>query len=158
MGRFTLFCLFLAVSLIIGYLLFGLTPYIVAEDSMDPNLKEGDVVLVDRLLWRLRRVPKEGVITFYTNGKTIIKRVVLVEEQSVKIDENYGIYIHGEYLPLNPNLNWSIQDGYLYIPKDNYFMLGDNLAVSLDSRHYGLIDKKYFNGAVLGVLYHENRN
>lgn len=157
MPRFFLACLFLTVSLLIIYLTFGLKPYTVAEDSMVPSLREGDVVLVDRVFWRLRKLPENSVVTFLTEGKTIIKRTVLVEKQAVKIDDNYGILIRGHYLPLNPEANWSIQNGHLHIPKNNYFMLGDNLSESFDSRHYGLIDRAAVDGTVLGVLYHENR-
>lgn len=123
---------------------------------MDPLLREGDIVLVDRLFWRLGGPKADSIMTFNENGKTIIKRTVLLENQSVKIDENYGIYIHGRYLPLNPQVDWAIEGGYLHIPENNYFVLGDNLSESFDSRHYGLINKKRISGTVLGVLYHES--
>ncbi len=156
MSRLWLPLLVLAAAIIISYLLFGIAPYTISGDSMDPLLREGDVVLVDRVLWRLGGPRENSVMTFYDNGKTIVKRTVLLEKQSVKIDENYGIYVHDRYLPLNPQVDWAIEGGYLHIPENNYFVLGDNLSQSFDSRHYGLINKKRINGTVLGVLYHES--
>ncbi len=156
MARLWLLGLILASALIISYLLFGLRSYTISGDSMDPLLCEGDIVLVDRIFWRLGGPKENSLMTFSNNGKTIVKRTVLLENQSIKIDENYGIYIHGRYLPLNPQVDWAIEGGYLHIPENNYFVLGDNLSQSFDSRHYGLINKKRINGAVLGVLYHES--
>ena len=58
--------------------------------------------------------------------------------------------IGSEYIYEGFNKNWNKDNfGKLIIPKDKYFVIGDNRDNSEDSRYIGLIDKKDFVGVVI---------
>ncbi|MGL4523983.1 MAG: signal peptidase I [Spirochaetia bacterium] len=156
MQRLALFLLIISSVIVASYFGFGLSSYRVLENSMTPGIQEGDLIIVDKIFWKLREPKMNSMLTVYNKGNPIIKRAVLVGEQNIKIDKDYGIYLNGDYLPLNPSVNWLIKDGYLYIPKNDYFLLGDNLNNSLDSRHYGLVHREHVIGHVLGVIHRGN--
>ena len=93
----------------------------------------------------------------------IVKRVIAVGGQSVRIDYNESkVYVDGKVLDepyildqtmYEPGGDLSIQE--LEIPEGHVFVMGDNRNNSSDSRHYqlGAIDNRYILGKVVTVLF-----
>ena len=135
----------------------GKTRVEVDGHAMEPTLKSGDVVFADPI----NGVPKNGEIiviqkkTGYT--KPIIKRVIAVEGQSLRFDyENERIFVD-EMQISEPYIKETTFSGIYcedsipkVIPEGKVFVLGDNRAVSLDSRSskIGLIDVNEIIGVV----------
>lgn len=138
------------VGLIANYFLY--TILIVKGDSMLPNYKDGDIMVVDRIEYRLSSPQRYDAIALYFPGeveKKFIKRIIGLPGDNVTIANNH-ILIDGQ--PLNePYLNNQVltrPDMTLHLNSDEYFVLGDNRDVSSDSRIWGPLPKNYIIGHV----------
>lgn len=78
-----------------------------------------------------------------------------MREKGVKTDK--VVYkskegIMGEFKWMKKDSAWTIDNfGPLKIPKDCFFVLGDNRHNALDSRFVGFIKKENYKGSVLGI-------
>lgn len=85
-----------------------------------------------------------------------VKRLVAVGGQTVQIRDG-DIYVDGqplegerfdrEYISNAPGLQYGVEP--TLVPRDHYFMLGDNSANSLDSRYWGFVRDR----RIIGVPY-----
>lgn len=113
----------------------------IAGDAMSPALKNGDVLLVNRLVYNARKPERGDIIAFKPGGNKNahyrIKRVAGLPGETVQI-KNGQVYIDGEIL---------VKDVYCYdittpgvaekpveLGENEYFVLGDNHQSSDDSR------------------------
>ena len=151
-----------AVHLLIAVLLIFLLIFriiIVSGDSMRMTLVDGDYLLLLNNLFYHQ--PDQGDVVViskesFDNGAPIVKRVIATEGQTVDIDFDAGIvYVDGEALQEpyinNPTHN-NLGTGFpLTIAEGCIFVLGDNRAVSRDSRDpiIGQIDKREVLGKAL---------
>ena len=125
---------------------FGLVWYFgqkvsVIGDSMNPQLENGDITLINRLVYNMRKPKKGEVIAFKPNGNEnshyYIKRVIGLPGETIE-------YVHGEILidseAIEEDYNTTkIEElGLLEEPitlgKEEYFVLGDDRQNSEDSR------------------------
>ena len=112
----------LAVFFVVLFKVF-LLPFNVSGQSMFPTLDDGDRIFVNGL----DKTPGKGQIIVFKKGKIpLVKRVAGVPGDTIEID--------GEKTE---------------IPEGKYYVLGDNSEVSLDSREFGLIDRKAIKGTML---------
>ena len=115
---------------------------LVQSISMQPNLVEGDLVLVNRLAYRFGQ-PQHGDVIVFENPVNpddvpYIKRVIGLEGDVVRIEAGV-VYIND--LPLSePYLKTStLQGGVYQVPPDGLFVMGDNRNNSSDSRQWGMV-------------------
>lgn len=167
-------CVLLAVSVVVFCLTFVFRLVEVDGKSMMDTLENADKVVVTDMFYK----PHNNdiiVIAHATNySHPIIKRVIATGGQTVKLDyDNEKIIVDGaelsedyikgttfsnngskdsNYLPADENGNFVIPEGKL-------FVLGDNRAVSLDSRspEIGLIDVNDVIGKAQFVVFPFNR-
>ena len=112
-----------------------------AGDSMSPVLKNGDVVLINRIVYDARKPRRGEIIAFRPNGNEnahyCIKRVVGLPGETVQIKDG-KIYIDGKVQKKNvytSDLDFAgIAEKKLTLGDTEYFVLGDNSAGSDDSR------------------------
>ena len=110
-------------------------------DSMEPMLKNGDVVLVNRIIYNASRPKRYDVIVFKPNGNEnanyYVKRIVGLPGETVQIMDGY-VYINGEQLeePVNATAveDPGLAEEQIVLAGDEYFVLGDNRSASEDSR------------------------
>lgn len=146
----------LCVVALLLYVIFGLwlTPVRVAGDTMLPALRDNQVLLIDRAA-RFWKAPMRGDVVLLDDplgtGR-LIKRVVALPGETVDIKGGY-VYIDGCPLDESAYINLSGPVGdmdAITVPEGHVFVLGDNRAISYDSRTEGVGCIPYTN--ILGVV------
>lgn len=114
---------------------------IVSGDSMLPTLKDGDVMLVNKVIYRIAEPQKGDVIAFNFNdngvNKRFIKRVIGQPGDTIDIRDG-SVYVNDEELK-EPYVHVVTMEGTAYaypytVEEDSFFVLGDNRNRSRDSR------------------------
>lgn len=153
MKRPKLICIIILLFLIVvlnGH--FVAAPFLVRGWSMEPNIEDGDRLIVDKISYCFREPKRGDVIVFkYPDDplRCFIKRIIGLPGEEIKIEGqkvfviNRGveIEIQEDYLPekvfMGSNLN-------INLGEDEYFVLGDNRILSFDSRQWGALPKKSY--------------
>lgn len=130
-------------------------------DSMSPVLRNGDVVLVNRIVYNATTPKRGDVIAFKPKGNEndhyYIKRIVGLPGETIEIIEN-RVYIDGERLEEDyetTNIDdVGVVDEKLKLAGDEYFVLGDNREQSEDSRDadVGNVKREYIYGKAWFVI------
>ena len=130
-------------------------------DSMSPVLRNGDVVLVNRIVYNATTPKRGDVIVFKPKGNEndhyYIKRIVGLPGETIEIIEN-RVYIDGERLEEDyetTNIDdVGVVDEKLKLAGDEYFVLGDNREQSEDSRDadVGNVKREYIYGRAWFVI------
>ena len=110
--------------------------------SMSPALDNGDVTLVNRIVYDMSSPRRGDVIAFYPNGNEeshcYIKRVVGLPGETVEVKKG-KVLIDGEPLKENYKVTTVKELGRLEEPitlgENEFFVLGDNRENSEDSRY-----------------------
>lgn len=130
-------------------------------NSMNPSLKNGNLMLVSGCLYE----PEAGdVVVFkkdeYNPNKALVKRVIATEGQVVNIDFETGeVVVDGVALDEDyiSELTHNKLDfiGPQTVPEGCVFVLGDNRNASTDSRkkEIGMVDKRLIIGKAYMVIY-----
>lgn len=123
--------------------------------SMEPTLINGELVIVNKLSYRLGEPTRGDIIVFHfpvDPSQEFIKRVIGLPGDQVSIHDG-AIYVNGQRL-YEPYL--SIQPRYLgnwIVAEDQLFVLGDNRNNSLDSHNWGTVPIEYVIGKALFVYW-----
>jgi signal peptidase I len=136
--------------------------------SMQDTLQQGDRVLVLKLL-----KPKRFAVVLVDDpeeGGTDIKRIVGMPGDVVSMvphtaNSGWSTVIHGSQLYLNsqpyeePYATSVIPSSLppMRVPKESYFVMGDNRDDSTDSRRYGPVKKEHVRGVAVAVVFPINR-
>lgn len=131
---------------------FIVTPAVVDGQSMEDTLYSNNVVILNKLDYKLNDIKRFDVVVLKYNGEKLIKRVIGLPGEHVEYKDG-NLYIDG-FLIEDTYGKTGTDDfkletlGYLNIPGDMYFVVGDNRSNSADSRILGLIKKEDILGSV----------
>lgn len=151
---------FISASILILIITFVFTMVIVDGRSMQHTLESGDKIIVTKMGYQ----PKDGdviVVGKSEDGysKPIVKRVIAIEGQTLKIDfENQQVIVDGKVLD-EPYISSETIEGTAEIPEvipEGYvFVMGDNRYISMDSRYkdIGLVNVDDIVGKAVFVLF-----
>ena len=129
---------------------FIVTPIKVDGNSMHPTL-EGDEIM---LLNKLGHIDRFDIVVAKIEEKdnNFIKRVIALPGETIEIKDN-KIYINGEILDDDFGYGITYNIDAITLGNDEYFLLGDNRIISLDSRSFGPISKKEILGTTDFVMF-----
>ena len=165
-----------ALGLALGIQAFLVKPFRIPSESMVPTLAVGQRVLVDRVALRLSDPSRGDILVFKPpagadentcggrhpegtacskptskrSDTNFIKRVVAVGGDRLTVRAG-RVYIDGKLQKesfIRPDDECSICNlpRPITIPKDHFFMMGDNRGESADSREWGPVTKKWLIG------------
>ncbi|AZB42653.1 signal peptidase I [Bacillus sp. FJAT-42376] len=142
-----------AVLLAFSIRVFIFEPYVVDGDSMDPTLKNSEKLFVNKAIHYIGEFKRGDIVII--NGKEnkehYVKRIIGLPGDTVEV-KNDVLYVNGKEVKepyLNSNRKAAEASGLqltndfseVKVPKDRYFVMGDNRLVSMDSRTgLGLIE------------------
>ena len=136
--------------------IFGIS--IVEGNSMRPAFYPGDLVIYRRGVPKQLEIGDVLIIhSWLDQDKGYIKRVAALAGDIVNVDEKGYFVRNGEPVKENEILHGyqqsSSEISYPYrIPDHEYFCMGDNRPVSLDSRAFGTLKEKQILGKVIAVV------
>ncbi|HZB97946.1 MAG TPA: signal peptidase I [Candidatus Sulfotelmatobacter sp.] len=110
----------------------------VEGESMEPNLHNGEYILVNKVDYLLHSPQRGDIVVFHAvpagePDRDFIKRVVGLPGDSVAV-KNQTVYINGKplherYIEATPDYTFPLRK----VPPGDYFVLGDNRRNSFDS-------------------------
>jgi len=159
---------YILIAVLIGLLLvvFVIQRNSVIGDSMVPNFHQNDQLLVEKVSKLFDGIGYADIITVKTDelsghegGPNIIKRVVGLPGDTIEIRTD-GVYRNGELLDESAYLPSSVTTeirnlafAKVTLAEDEYYVLGDNRPISLDSRSFGPVKLDHVIGRVLIRFY-----
>ena len=160
---------------------FVIQAFKIPSSSMEPTLLVGDHLLVSRLSY-VMKVPFTDIVLLHLGNpsrgdvivfrypvdrsKDFIKRVVAKEGDTVEIKDKV-VYLNGQKMD-DPHAcfaedsiipaAFSQRDNFgpITVPKDSYFVMGDNRDRSLDGRFWGFVKSEDLVGRALIVYFSWN--
>jgi signal peptidase I len=147
-------------AVVVGLRLFVITPFSIPSPSMEPTLMVGDAILVDKVSWRLAGIERGDVVVFRGEGgfagvdpdhDFYVKRVLALPGDEVRAGTDGVLVVNGSRLAEGYTAGASVPFGPVTVPPDHLFVVGDNRAVSYDSRHRGPIPYSSVVGTVTAV-------
>ena len=136
---------------------FLVTPAIVDGRSMDDTLKNNDLVIINKLVYRIKDINRFDVVVVKNDQDKdkIIKRVIGLPNETI-IYRNNKLYINNK--EVKTNIKFKDTEDFEYTTKKNeYFVMGDNRPVSKDSRYLGAFNRKKILGRVSLRLFPFNK-
>ena len=133
---------------------FIVTPVIVSGGSMNPNLNNGELLLVRKIGYNNSSIDRFDIVVVKVMNdagkeEEIIKRIIGLPHEHISYKNN-KLYVND----INIEENYKFRNTYDFnleeicscssVPENKYLVLGDNRPISKDSRtkSIGLIDEK----------------
>ena len=149
----------IALVIVIPVRYFLFQPFLVNGQSMEPNFENGDYLIIDEISYRFHDPQRGEVIVFRAppNPSTrYIKRIIGLPGETIEIKEGKVFVIKentevlDESAYLSSSVKTLVQSGpqKVTVPENSFFVLGDNRAVSSDSRTWGLLPRENIIGRV----------
>jgi signal peptidase I len=169
-----------AVAIVLAIKAWAINPYRIPSSSMEPTLhcaqpgmgclaRFSDRVLANRFIYHFRDPRRAEIVVFDTPpaakercgaGGVFVKRVIGLPGELWE-EKNGFVYINHRKLdePYIKSDRRDLSGTYAArrIPKDQYFMMGDNRQSSCDSRVWGTVPRKQLIGEVFFTYWPPNR-
>lgn len=130
--------------------------------SMYPALDDKDLLLVEK--YDTTNISRYDVVILRVKDESdkninIVKRVYGLPGETVEIHSDGSVYINGVRLPdehqilNNSSSNEDLVEYKTVLQIGQYYVLGDNRDVSLDSRYYGPFSRNDIKGVLIKKLF-----
>ncbi len=166
--------LLVALLIALGVRAFVFQAFFVPSSSMEPTLQIGDRILVDKFDFNYHSIKPGDIVVFSTppaahrdcstEDGDLVKRVVATGGQSIKSSGNEVLIRnpHSEkwkalpesYFPDNGrNTPLGQPISRFTVPRNDFYVLGDNRTISCDSRIWGALPGSDIVGRVVAVIW-----
>ncbi|MGP4106621.1 signal peptidase I [Virgibacillus sp. L01] len=153
----------LAIVLAFLFRSFLFASYVVDGESMEPTLYDGNLLMVNKVVYDLKDVNRFDVIVFHASKKDdYVKRVIGLPGDEIEYKDD-KLFINGKYVkenfleslkkmdeikPYTNDFTLEEKTGETKVPNGNLFVMGDNRESSLDSRTFGFVSVNKLVGKV----------
>lgn len=123
----------------------------IAGTSMEPNLNDGDIVL----LVKTDKLETGDLCAFYYSNKILIKRVIATPGDYLWLEDDGTVFVNGTELQepyLTEKALGECDISFPYqVPENAFFMMGDQRETSIDSRSsvIGCISSDHIIGKIV---------
>lgn len=114
--------------------------FTVSGQSMESALSDGDTISINKDY----TLDRFDVVVFKFNDTTYVKRVIGLPNETVMYSDN-KLYINNELIE-DPYNDGNTEDFSITLKDGEFYCLGDNRAVSTDSRKLGRMLESYIIG------------
>jgi len=131
---------------------FIITPAIVNGDSMEKTLKDGEVMIVNKMFMKIDKLSRYDIVVIEKGDEYIVKRVVGLPGEHIVYKDNK---LYADDLLITSELTFEKTKDFevFQVPANSYYVLGDNRDVSSDSRTFGSVNESLIVGKVNFVLF-----
>ena len=134
---------------------FLFTPIKVNGTSMYPTLEPNYFMILNKIGLN-KGLNRWDIVVVKENKKYIIKRVIALPGESVAYIDGM-LYINKREVKDNYSLSKTNDFSEIYLKDNEYFVMGDNRAVSADSRMIGPVNKDEIIGKTSFVFFPFNK-
>lgn len=132
---------------------------VVPSGSMEKTIMTGDRAVTSRLAYLFKNPQRGDIIVFpFPDDEKVdyIKRIIGLPGETIEGKDGY-VYINGKKL-VEPYVTSLLEAdfGPYVVPKNSYFMMGDNRGISEDSRYWE--DKFVKRSKIIGKALFKYRN
>lgn len=111
---------------------------IVEGSSMFPTLEDGERVLFNKAIYIITEPDYDDIVIVQRPERNYVKRVIGLPNDVVEVRDNV-LYVNNKakgqsYIDVNA-IKGTRNFGPLPVPEESYFVMGDNRAISKDSRN-----------------------
>ena len=143
------------IILIIAVILirtFIVTPIRVNGPSMDKTLKDGEIMILNKIA----KIKKNDIVVVEIPNDKIIKRVIAIPGESIYCKDGI-VYVNDKEIEENYTSSETEDFEKVFLKDDEYFVMGDNRKVSMDSRKLGPIRKENIIGKTSLIIFPINK-
>jgi len=134
----------ITIILVILLKLYIVTPIRVNGESMYDTLVDGDIMILNIIDYKMHGANRFDIVVVDEGSEYLIKRVIGLPGETIEYKDNQ-LYVNGK----------KVKDSYgkditgdfkVKVPKNSYFVMGDNRTNSVDSRRLGAFSKDKIKG------------
>ena len=131
---------------------FIVSPIRVNGSSMYKTLHDKDIMILNEMAYYFDDIKRGDIVVVKEKKELIIKRVIGLPNETVECKDGV-IFINDKKLTETYVNGTTDEFEKVELGDDEYFVLGDNREVSLDSRVYGAYNKSDIKGKANFTIY-----
>ena len=135
--------------------IFFFSPIRVNGTSMHPTLQDQEFMILNKISLK-QGINRFDIVVVQENNKYIIKRVIGLPGESVMYKDS-KLYINGKVIEDNYSKTTTNDFDNVVLGENEYFVMGDNRAVSSDSRIIGPVNIKNIKGKTNLIIFPFNK-
>ena len=135
---------------------FVVTPIRVNGPSMNDTLKNNDIMILDEISYKFSGIERFDIVVIKYDDDFLIKRVIGLPDEEIEYKDNI-LYVNGKKVKENFSHAETEDIEKIKIPKNEYYVLGDNRINSTDSRIIGTVSIDDFLGTTKFTIFPFNR-
>ena len=135
--------------------IFFFSPIRVNGTSMHPTLQDKEFMILNKISLK-QGINRFDIVVVQENNKYIIKRVIGLPGESVMYKDS-KLYINGKVIEDNYSKTTTNDFDNVVLGENEYFVMGDNRAVSSDSRIIGPVNIKNIKGKTNLIIFPFNK-
>lgn len=145
----------ITIILVILIKRYIVSPIKVQGDSMKDTLHNNDIMILNIIGYRFSKIERFDIVVIDKGNEYIIKRVIGLPGEKIEYKDNQ-LYVNG--VKIKDSYSKEVTEDFLTtVPKNSYFVLGDNRTNSMDSRYFGAFERKYILGKTGLTIFPFNR-